>query len=89
MVDEKPTSMFAGRPAKPASSLSTARPTADEGDDVYKTHPVFTSIVEPFANKFMSLQELIEVNDLSISIHMKLFCFIETTIGWFECFSGT
>lgn len=63
-VEEKPTSIFAARTAKPASSLSTARTAADEGDDVYKTHPIFTSIVEPFANKFMSLKELIEVSDL-------------------------
>ncbi|CAF1168831.1 unnamed protein product [Rotaria magnacalcarata] len=65
-VEDKPVSLFAAKAAKPnvlqvasTSSLSTSRPAADDGDDIYKTNPVFVSIVEPIANKFMPLKELI------------------------------
>lgn len=64
-MEEKPTTLFAIRAQKAASALSNSRPIVDEGEDVYKTHPVFTSIVEPFANQFMTLKELIEVNSFA------------------------
>ena len=69
-VEEKPASLFAAKSAKPAvppaappSSLSTARTGVDDGDDIYKTHPVFAATIEPIANKFMTLKELIEVKN--------------------------
>ena len=71
-VEEKPTTLFAIRALKAASALSNTRPSADEGDDIYKTHPVFASIVEPFANKFMNLKELIEVKSFAFSPSYRL-----------------
>jgi len=43
------------------SSLSTSRTGVDDKDDIYKTHPIFVAIIEPIANKFMTLKELVEV----------------------------
>jgi hypothetical protein len=64
-VDDKSTSMFtnkAGKAVAPSASvLSTSRPVMDDSADIYKTHPTFVAIVEPLANKFMSVKELIEV----------------------------
>jgi hypothetical protein len=66
-IDEKPASLFGAKGVKPvvvpppASSLSTGRTGVDDGDDIYKTNPVFAAIIEPIANQFMTLKELIEV----------------------------
>ncbi|CAF1014982.1 unnamed protein product [Rotaria sp. Silwood1] len=66
-VEEKSTSLFGTKGIKPSilqptstSSLSTSRPGVDDGDDIYKTNPTFVAIIEPIANKFMPLKELIE-----------------------------
>jgi hypothetical protein len=71
VVEEKPTSLFGMKGVKPivppptaTSSLSTGRPGVDDADDIYKTHPAFVAIVEPIANKFMTLKELIEVKSI-------------------------
>ena len=69
VVEEKPTSLFGAKGVKPIvppapvapPTVSTNRPAADEPDDIYKTHPAFVAIIEPIANKFMTLKELIEV----------------------------
>ncbi len=67
-VEEKPVSLFAGKGLKPIvppptsiSSLAANRTGIDDSDDIYKTHPMFAAIIEPIANKFMRVQELIEV----------------------------
>jgi hypothetical protein len=69
-VEEKPASLFGAKgvkplipPPPPASSLSTSRAGVDDGDDIYKTNPIFAAVIEPIANKFMTLKELIEVNN--------------------------
>ncbi len=67
-VEEKPASIFATKGIKPSvppltstSSLSTSRTAVDDSNDIYKTHPIFAATIEPIANKFMTLKELIEV----------------------------
>ncbi len=61
-ADEKPTSLFATKTVKPS-----APQPVDPGDHIYKTYPVFASVIEPIANKFMTLKELIEVNKFYLS----------------------
>jgi hypothetical protein len=46
---------------------------------------MFAAIIEPIANKFMRVQELIEVK--WSNQFLIWFEFIEITITWFECFS--
>ena len=79
-VDDKAaTSLFANRMLKPGgttvqstSSLSTSRTGADDVTDIYKTHPAFVAIIEPIANQFMTIKELIEVIIIdNISIEQK------------------
>ncbi|UJR33006.1 hypothetical protein I4U23_020466 [Adineta vaga] len=55
VIEEKPASIFAPKSTKP-----TAPPPVEEGDHIYKTYPAFAAIIEPIANKFMPLKELIE-----------------------------
>lgn len=65
VVEEKPTSIFANKSQKPAppqstSSMSTSR-LSEEGADIYKKNPTFAAIIEPIANRFMTVQQLIQV----------------------------
>ncbi|CAF1308406.1 unnamed protein product [Adineta steineri] len=63
-VDEKPTSLFAAKNAKP-----TAPPPVEEGEHIYKTYPAFAAIIEPIANQFMTLKELIaKLRSLGLNI---------------------
>ena len=68
-VDEKPISYLATKGAKGAgpapatAALAKNRAAADESPDIYKTHPIFAATVEPIANRFMTVRELIEVSD--------------------------
>ena len=68
-IDEKPISFLAtkgakgGVPAPAPVTMTKIRAPADEIPDIYKTHPVFAATVEPIANQFMPVRELIEVSD--------------------------
>ena len=53
----KPT----GASVQSTSALSTSRTGVDDGGDIYKTHPAFVAIIEPLANRLMTIKELIEV----------------------------
>lgn len=82
------------KPAAPAvqstSSLSTSRTGADDSKDIYKTHPAFVAIIEPMANRFMTIKELIEVltgkKEDRLNSFVRSF-FLEITISRIKCFS--
>jgi hypothetical protein len=98
-IEEKSTSLFGAKGFKPmvaapppppvaTSSLSTGRTGIDDANDIYKTHPAFVAIIEPIANKFMTIKELIEVKLIKNTISTFVFFFaIEITINRSECFS--
>lgn len=78
VVDEKPASIFAAKPAKPA-----APQPVEEGEHLYKAFPALVAIIEPIANQFMPLPELIDVRRAlgDARTHARRFWCLETTLA--------